>query len=204
MKDLPQVGDTPSSGRADAIRNRRKLLSAAAEFVTQVGAEKVTMDGLASYSGLGKGTVFRHFGSRAGIFRALLDEEERKLQSAIISGEPPLGPGALPQDRLVAYGHARVQFLFDNRAIAWASLDGGQPQPTGQSPLSRVHIRMLLGQIRPDVTDLNVLAVQLTAALDGPLLLLVRSDDLVEEAIASTRQMLERGWSDLIGLVCRS
>ncbi|WP_422223867.1 TetR/AcrR family transcriptional regulator [Mycobacterium sp.] len=60
------------------------------------------MDGLASYSGLGKGTVFRHFGSRAGIFRALLDEEERELQSEVISGEPPLGPGAQPQDRLVA------------------------------------------------------------------------------------------------------
>jgi AcrR family transcriptional regulator len=85
MRELPQVGDKPPGGRADAIRNRRQLLSAAAEFVTQVGAEKVTMDGLASYSGLGKGTVFRHFGSRAGIFRALLDEEERELQSAVIS-----------------------------------------------------------------------------------------------------------------------
>jgi AcrR family transcriptional regulator len=204
MRELPQVGDKPPGGRADAIRNRRQLLSAAAEFVTQVGAEKVTMDGLASYSGLGKGTVFRHFGSRAGIFRALLDEEERELQSAVISGEPPLVPGAQPQDRLVAYGHARVRFLFDNHAIAWASLDGGQPEPTGQSPLSRVHIRMLLGQIRPAVTDLNVLAVQLTAALDGPLLLLLQSADLAGEAIKGNRQMLERGWTDLIALVCRS
>jgi polyketide synthase 12 len=118
MRELPQVEDKPPGGRADAIRNRRQLLSAAAEFVTQVGSEKVTMDGLASYSGLGKGTVFRHFGSRAGIFRALLDEEERELQSAEISDEPPLGPGAQPQDRLVAYGHTRVRFLFDNHAIA--------------------------------------------------------------------------------------
>jgi hypothetical protein len=54
MRELPQVGDKPPGGRADAIRNRRQLLSAAAEFVTQVGAEKVTMDGLASYSGLGR------------------------------------------------------------------------------------------------------------------------------------------------------
>jgi hypothetical protein len=57
MREVPQVRDKPPGGRADAIRNRRQLLSAAAEFVTQVGAEKVTMDGLASYSGLGKGTV---------------------------------------------------------------------------------------------------------------------------------------------------
>jgi AcrR family transcriptional regulator len=74
MRELPQVGDKPPGGRADAIRNRRQLLSAAAEFVTQVGAEKVTMDGLASYSGLGKGTVFRHFGSRA-VYRSRIGGE---------------------------------------------------------------------------------------------------------------------------------
>jgi hypothetical protein len=108
MRELPQVGDKPPGGRADAIRNRRQLLSAAAEFVTQVGGE-----GHYGWSGLllgpGKGHRVRHFGSRAGISRALLDEEERGLQSAVISGEPPLGPGAQPQDRLVADGHARVR-----------------------------------------------------------------------------------------------
>jgi hypothetical protein len=67
-----------------------------------------------------------------------------------------------------------------------------------------VHIHTLLGQIRPAVTDLNVLAVQLTAALDGPLLLLLQSADLAGEAIRGNRQMLERGWTDLIALVCRS
>jgi Bacterial regulatory proteins, tetR family len=82
MRELPQVGDKPPGGRADAIFNRRQLLSAAAEFVTQVGAEKVTMDDLASYSGLGKGTVFRHFYSRAGIFRALLRFDRRSQGAA--------------------------------------------------------------------------------------------------------------------------
>jgi hypothetical protein len=40
--------------------------------------------------------------------------------------------------------------------------------------MSQVHIRMLLGQMDLDCADLDMLAVQLTAALDGPLLLPVR------------------------------
>jgi AcrR family transcriptional regulator len=204
VRNLALAGETTGGTRADAARNRVQLLSTARELSTEVGVDKVTMDGLAARSGLGKGTVFRHFGSRAGIFRALLDEEERALQSAVLEGSPPLGPGAPPLERLVAYGHARVQFLFDNHAIARGSLDGGQPAPTGRSPLSRVHIRMLLGQIRPDVKDLDVLAVQLTAALDGPLLLLhLHSAELTEGAIAQTHDKLKQGWTDLINLLVR-
>jgi AcrR family transcriptional regulator len=171
--------------------------------MAEVGAARVTMDGLAARGGLGKGTVFRRFGSRAGIFQALLDEEERALQLAVMSGKPPLGPGAPPRDRLIAYGHARVQFLFDNHEIARASLDGGQPVPTGREiPLSRIHIRMLLGQIRPDVTDLDVLAIQLTAALDGPLLLQLTAAELSKPAIARNRQRLKTGWTELIDRIC--
>jgi polyketide synthase 12 len=104
---------------------------------------------------------------------------------------------------LIAYGHARVQFLFDNHEIARASLDGGQPVPTGrESPLSRIHIRMLLGQIRPDVTDLDVLAMQLAAALDGPLLLQLTAADFSKPAIARSRRRLKTGWTELIDRIC--
>ena len=44
------------------------------------GADKLTMDGLAERAGLGKGTVFRRFGTRAGIFRALLDGNLRRVR----------------------------------------------------------------------------------------------------------------------------
>ncbi|MDT5120039.1 MAG: hypothetical protein QOE30_5778 [Mycobacterium sp.] len=203
MDQLALTPPTPNGERADAARNRRQLLCTAQELMAEVGAAKVTMDGLAARAGLGKGTVFRRFGSRAGIFQALLDEEERGLQLAVMSGKPPLGPGAPPRDRLMAYGHARVHFLFDNHEIARASLDGGQPVPIGhESPLSRIHIRMLLGQICPDVTDLDVLAIQLTAALDGPLLLQLTAAELSKPAIDRNRRRLETGWTDLIDLIC--
>jgi len=100
-----------------------------------------------------------------------LDEGERAFQEQVLSGPPPLGPGAAPLERLIAYGQARVSFLLEYRDIARAALDGRQPIPAGsQTPLSQVHIRVLLGQMDLGPVNLDILAVQLTAALDGPLL----------------------------------
>ena len=89
------------------------------------------MDGLAERAGLGKGTVFRRFGTRAGIFQALLDDDEKIFQQQVLSGPPPLGPGADPLDRLIAYGHARAGFMVSHRDIARAALDCSQPIPVG-------------------------------------------------------------------------
>ena len=159
----------PHAERADAARNRRHLLATAREMLAEQGPDTLTMDGLAERAGLGKGTVFRRFGTRAGIFAALLDDDEKAFQQQVLAGPPPLGPGAAPLDRLIAYGRARTRFLITHRDIARAALDGHQPIPAGsQTPLSQVHIRILLGQMDLGGADLDMLAVQLTAALTAP------------------------------------
>jgi polyketide synthase 12 len=193
----------PRVERADAVRNRLHLLATAREMLAEQGADKLTMDGLAERAGLGKGTVFRRFGTRAGIFQALLDDEERAFQEQVLSGPPPLGPGAPPTERLIAYGRARIGFLFAHREIARAALDGSQPVPAGpETTLSRIHIRTLLGQIHLGAADLDVLAVQLTAALDGPLLLYLSASDLTEAAL-QIEERVAQGWQNLVHRVCR-
>lgn len=193
----------PPSERADAARNRVHLLATAREMLAEMGADKLTMDGLAERAGLGKGTVFRRFGTRAGIFQALLDDDERGFQEQVLSGPPPLGPGAAPLDRLIVYGRARIRFLIQHRDIARATLDGHQRVPAGsQSPISQVHIRMLLAQMDLGPADLDVLALQLTAALDGPLLLYLSGPDLTEPA-HEREERLAQGWRDLIQRVAR-
>jgi polyketide synthase 12 len=175
----------------------------AREMLTEQSPDKLTMDGLAERAGLGKGTVFRRFGTRAGIFQALLDDDERAFQEQVLSGPPPLGPGPTPLDRLIAYGRARVAFMLEHREIARAALDGSQPIPAGsERALSRVHIRMLLGQIHLGTADLNVLAFQLTAALEGPLLLYLSASDLTE-ATVQLEERIAQGWQDLVQRVCR-
>ena len=190
--------------RADAAHNRRLLLATAREMLAGQGAGKLTMDGLAERAGLGKGTVFRRFGTRAGIFQALLDDDERGFQEQVLSGPAPLGPGAPPLDRLIAYGRARIEFLIGHREIARAALDGREPVPAGsQTPMSRAHIGLLLGEMCLGTADLDILATQLTAALDGPLLLYLSSAALTQTA-PQISERLGRGWEDLVQRVCRS
>ena len=200
----PVTWGPPRPERADAARNRRLLLATAREMLASQPAAQLTMDGLAERAGLGKGTVFRRFGSRAGIFQALLDDDERGFQAQVLSGPPPLGPGAPPRDRLIAYGRARTDFLTGHREIARSALDGRERVPAGsQTPISRAHIRFLLGEMRLPGADLDVLATQLTAALDGPLLLYLSSAILAGTA-AQVSARLGRGWEDLVRRVCRS
>jgi AcrR family transcriptional regulator len=167
--------------RADAARNRRHLLQVAREMIAEHGVEKVTMDGLAERSGLGKGTVFRRFGTRAGIFQALLDDAEQSFQQSAMGGPPPLGPGADPVQRLIAYGRARIGFLLDHFVIARASLGRDQPVLT-ENAFTQQHLRMLLIEARRngrvDVADVDSLAMQLTAAMEAPFLLYLTTADL--------------------------
>jgi AcrR family transcriptional regulator len=120
----PVIWGAPPPERADAARNRLHLLTTARQMLAEQDPDRLTMDGLAERAGLGKGTVFRRFGTRAGIFRALLDDDERAFQQRVLSGPPPLGPGAAPLERLIAYGRARAGFMVGRREIARAALDG--------------------------------------------------------------------------------
>lgn len=206
--------------RADAARNRQLLLATARELLTELGPDCLTMDLLAERSGLGKGTVFRRFGSRAGIFQAMLDDSERALQQEVLSGRPPLGPGAPPVDRLVAYGQARIRFLAEHQVVARATLGGRHEAGSGRRPLSEIHIRVLLRELDLPGADVEVLAGQLASALDGPLMLwLFAGPELAGPGPAGSEPTgseptgsnlpgppptarFEAGWRDLIERVC--
>ncbi len=88
--------------RADAARNRRRVLEAFERLAARHGIENVTMDAVAAEAGVGKGTIYRRFGDRARLALALLDEDERRLQEAVVRGAPPLGPGAPAEERAAA------------------------------------------------------------------------------------------------------
>src|SRR5215213_10604627 len=100
--ELP-VSGAARSERADAARNRERVLAAARRLFAERGVRAVTMSDVAREAGVAKGTVFHRFGDRAGLALALVDEQERTLQERILRGSPPLGPGAPPRERLLAF-----------------------------------------------------------------------------------------------------
>lgn len=145
--ELPVVGHGPQPLRADALRNRERVLCAARRVIAAVGAEHLTMEAVATEAGVGKGTVFRRFGDRRSLLHALLDAEERDFQDAVLHGPPPLGPGAPPRERLRAYGEARLTHMLRHADVLSAAALGGSAAPDAEHPVSlasRLHLVHLL------------------------------------------------------------
>src|SRR3954447_5594039 len=107
---LPLGPPAPPPERADAARNRRRVLDAAASLFAERGVDAVTMDDVVAAAGVGKGTLYRRFGDKRGLVAARLDGGEGELQAAILSGPPPLGPGAAPAERLAAFVGAYLAY----------------------------------------------------------------------------------------------
>lgn len=164
LADLPQIAAGPFE-RADAARNRLKILAAAEALFLEQGTDNVSMDAVAEAAGVGKGTLYRRFGDRSGLALAILDEREREFQESLIRGEPPVGPGAPPLDRLIAFGEGVMAMLADNGDLLLAA-QSGRPGARFMGPVYatyRLHVRGLLRDIDPELDDEYLADVLLSA-----------------------------------------
>jgi AcrR family transcriptional regulator len=168
VKALPLAEDAPRE-RADAARNRVKVLAAAEELFARHGPDCVSMEAIAAAAGVGKGTLFRRFGDRAGLAHALLDDRERRLQDDMIRGEPPLGPGAPPCERLIAFGRAVLAQSDEHRAILMAADVGGARYRHPAYAAWHAHVAMLLREADADI-DAEPVADFLLAGLRADLI----------------------------------
>jgi AcrR family transcriptional regulator len=175
MSTVDHLGDLPVSEflpvsparaeRGDAARNRLLLLDAARRLIAERGADAVTMDDIANAAGVGKGTVFRRFGSRAGLMMVLLDEDERVSQQAFLFGPPPLGPDAPPTERLVAFGRERLRFVHTHHELLSATNRDPQTRYSPPAMVLRTHVHVLL-EAAGTTGDLDAQAEALLALLD--------------------------------------
>ncbi|MEU4715814.1 TetR/AcrR family transcriptional regulator [Micromonospora purpureochromogenes] len=181
--------------RADAARNRRKILTAAAGIVSRAGITALSLDEVARVAGVGVGTVYRRFGDRAGLIFALLDEEERQFQSAFMQGPPPLGPGGPPAERVRAFLHALVDRVEAQRELLVAAETSSPTARFTSGPYTIYHIHLvtLLGLARPGV-DAHFVAAALLAPLSATFLTFQRR----ERGFAV--DAIKAGLDDLLGL----
>jgi AcrR family transcriptional regulator len=160
---LTIAGQEPHE-RADAARNRRRILEAATMLVGERGIDKVSMDDVARAAGVGTGTLYRRFGDRAGLAHALLDEDTRDFQDALIAGPPPLGPGAPAIERIHAFGEGLIDLTERHTALLLAA---APPRPgVGPYELYATHLTILLRGAAPTL-DAEYTAQALLAVL-GP------------------------------------
>ena len=159
------VTDQAPQERGDAARNRTLILEAARRLITERGADAVSTDDIAAAAGVGKGTLVRRFGSRAGLMIVLLDEDEKTAQQAFMFGPPPLGPGAPPLERLLAYGRSRLEFVHTHHALMSDANRDPQTRFSPPATLHHRHVRVLL-EDAGTTGDLDAQAAALLALLD--------------------------------------
>ncbi|MEU2392616.1 TetR/AcrR family transcriptional regulator [Streptomyces sp. NPDC007369] len=182
--------------RKDAARNREAVLAAADALFTRCGSpEDVTMAGVAAAAGVGKGTLFRAFGDRAGLLRALYEARLEPIREAVEAGPPPLGPATPPHERVLALLDAVLCLKLDNRRLALALEEGGSSSPYRAEHYERWH-RLLQGVLEQisDVADSGFTAHALLAATRA---------DLVEHLTEGERVPRERMRAQLADFAAR-
>ena len=163
MSVPPTQDGPPRAERADAARNRQRVLEAARGLLA-ADPRGTTMEDIAQAAGVGKGTLYRRFPDKSAIAVALLDEHERRLQDRLISGPPPLGPGADPHERLAAFYVAYVEFLESFGHLSRAVEATAERLATGTHQSWRLHVGALVREAGV-AADADVLAEQLLAPL---------------------------------------
>lgn len=176
--------------RADALRNRRAVLRATEQLLNEGGGDHVSLDRVAALAGVGKGTVFRRFGNRAGLLQALLEERSRELRDAIRNGPPPLGPGAPTPERLLAFLDGLGAIAEGNAALLsaheQACAEDRYSDPSYQ--LWHSHLSALFADQRPDL-DAHFLAHAVLAVFDGSLIREMTPPDDPRRFTRSVQQM---------------
>lgn len=170
-RPLP-LADGPTE-RADAARNRRKVLDAAREVFARKPPDQVTMDDLARAAGVGRATLYRRYPSVAAVAEALLDEHERAIQQRMLAGEGEFSPTHRPSERLSALYEALLELLDTHATLVLGSEIGRARYATGAYGVWHTYVRSLLDEA--GVESSRTMADVLLAPLAADLFLHVRS-----------------------------
>ncbi|WP_431919972.1 TetR/AcrR family transcriptional regulator [Micromonospora wenchangensis] len=158
--------------RADAARNRARVLQAAREAFATAGVT-VPLDEIARRAGVGTGTVYRHFPSKNALFEAVVTDRLEQLFATVRS----LGDAEDPGAAFLAVFREMVAAARFNRALCEA-FDAGDMRHSTSLPTTRGAFRETLGQIlrraqrvgavRVDISPDDVVALVLACvAADG-------------------------------------
>jgi AcrR family transcriptional regulator len=178
--------------RADAARNRQRILEAAAGLVSERGIAHVSMDDVARAACVGTGTLYRRFGDRSGLALALLDDETRAFQDALIAGPPPLGPGAPAAERLHAFGDGYLDLVERHADLLAAAEVGPLARQGGPGQFYATHVAILLREAAPHL-DAQFMAFALLATL-GP-----GHHTHARRDLGWSLDRLRDGWHSLVG-----
>ncbi|MEU3144658.1 MULTISPECIES: TetR family transcriptional regulator [unclassified Streptomyces] len=156
--------------RADKARNRDAVLAAAGRLLDDAAdPDDVSMDAVAAAAGVGKGTVFRGFGDRRGLLRALYDERAARAFGPV--GDEPAATDGEPAEIALDLLLRTWRFKEENRVLALAlERDGsGSPYRNGSYDRLHAHLAALVARARGTADAADFLAHALLAAVRSDL-----------------------------------
>jgi AcrR family transcriptional regulator len=147
--------------RADAQRNRERILEIAKGAFSRSGAD-ISLDEIARQSGVGPGTLYRHFPTRDALLEAVYRTEVERLAAA----EKEFSRTMSPSEALRAWMLLFVDYIATKQIIVAAlnTVVGG-PSKLFESARAQIHaaIHALVdraiksGDIRPDLDPFDLL-----------------------------------------------
>ncbi|HTZ27299.1 MAG TPA: helix-turn-helix domain-containing protein [Streptosporangiaceae bacterium] len=148
--------DTDRPLRADARRNREKIMASAAELFASRGRE-AQMEEIAARCGLGMGTLYRHFPSKQALLTAMVRERFRGMADLARAAEQIADPGESFEVLLSSYleaaeGDASFQLaLMGSGDVEWQGIS--EEKAEFRDAVSRVIERAVAtGAVRGDLT----------------------------------------------------
>ncbi|MFJ3776267.1 TetR/AcrR family transcriptional regulator [Streptomyces sp. NPDC090075] len=156
-----------STMRADAVRNRRLLIDAAAAEFAEHGME-VSITRIAARAGIGKGTVFRHFDSKEQLLAAIFSD---RLEELVTTGLH-LSLSGDPEAAFTEFMRAGVELHARDRSFcqAAAALSPSAPNVrASQERLAEVADILVtraqrVGAVREDITGVDIVLLQTAAS----------------------------------------
>ncbi|MFS0731683.1 TetR family transcriptional regulator [Curtobacterium sp. 1P10AnD] len=169
--------------RADAVRNRARVLDAAVRLVSVQGAD-VPFTAIAAAAGVGVGTVYRHFPSRIALFEAVYRNE----LDAVCDAATQLEADEEPADALRTWLDRFVDYLVTkaglSSALTAAIAGGAQPFEHSRGRLNDA-LQILLAALQRDGRLRDGVA-------SDDVLLLVAGTALVSETSGTDRRQRDR------------
>jgi len=108
-----QSKSAPRKPRADAQRNRERILEIAKQAFTRSGVN-ISLDDVGRQAGVGAGTLYRHFPTRDALLEAVYRSEVEKLAAA----EKELAATMTPIEALRAWMMLFVDYIATKQIIA--------------------------------------------------------------------------------------
>jgi AcrR family transcriptional regulator len=186
----------PRRGRPPVPRDQ-VLRAAEALLADATTPASVSMDDIATAAGVGKGTLFRAFGSRDGLLDAVFEAQLQPLRAEVERPGSPVGPDAAPADRIVATLELLLEFKVGNpRLVSARELDGSSLMQAPHYRWVHAFLRDLVVETGAEEATADVTAHVLLGGLRAEVIAELTASGLSHEQIAGE---LRRAARRLVG-----